>query len=45
MVTYLEAELCSFDGGDVAARTGTHHCDVCIDCKRDHTTTFTAKPA
>lgn len=28
---YLEAELCSFDGGDVAAWTGADHRDVCID--------------
>lgn len=27
----LEAELCGFDGCDVAAWTGTHHCHVCID--------------
>lgn len=32
-VSYLEAKLRSFDCSDVAARTRTHHCDICIDCK------------
>lgn len=32
-VVHLEAELSSFDGGDVAAGPRTHHGDICIDCR------------
>lgn len=42
-VAHLEAELRRFDCGDVAARPGADHRDVCIDCGGNATLSSTAR--
>lgn len=35
--SYLESQLCGFDGSNVSARTGAHHRDIGIDYTRENT--------
>lgn len=32
---YLETKLCSFNCSNITAWTWAHHCDICINCRRE----------